>query len=427
MPARASRSLGSTSGEAIPLSHFPVSLDRAASTPPVPRGRAVALRACLLGGFAAVSLAVAGCGRHSPRGGPPQGPAAVSVMTLQAQPVTLTTELPGRTTPYETSDVRPQVTGIIIKRLFAEGAVVHAGQPLYQIDPAPYQAAYDQAKAQLASAQAQVATAKLKAERYADLAKIMAVSQQDADDAKAAYGQAAAAILQQKAAVEAARINLGYTRITAPITGRIGVSAVTVGALVTAGQASALSTIQRLDPIYVDLTQSAVDHLKLMDELGRLGPGEGPPKGATVTVQLGDGLDYPEPGKLQFTDVTVDQFTGSVTLRAVFPNPKGVLLPGLYVRARLVEGVDPKGLLVPQSAVARDEKGRPTALVVDGRGKAELRLLTLGGAIGNQWRVSGGLAPGDRLIIEGGQNARPGAEVRIVPASPSIPAAGGAG
>ncbi|MDE2355683.1 MAG: efflux RND transporter periplasmic adaptor subunit [Alphaproteobacteria bacterium] len=375
----------------------------------------------------AASLLVSGCGRSHAMGPPPQGPAAVSVITLAAQPVTLTAELPGRTSPFETSDVRPQVNGIIVKRLFTEGDLVHAGQPLYQIDPAPYQAAYDQARAQLASAQAAVTTAKLKAERYDELVKIKAVSQQDADDAKAAYGQAAAAILQQKAAVEAAKINLGYTRITAPITGRIGVSAVTVGALVTSGQATALATIQRLDPIYVDLTQSAVDHLRLMDDLAKLGPGGGPPKGAAVRIQLGDGIDYPLEGKLQFTDVTVDQTTGSVTLRAVFPNPKGVLLPGLYVRARLVEGVDPHGLLAPQSAVSRDEKGRPTALVVDAQLRAQLRLLTLGGAIGNQWRVTSGLEPGDRLITEGAQNVRPGASVRIVPPSSSLPAVGGAG
>jgi membrane fusion protein (multidrug efflux system) len=367
-------------------------------------------------------LVLAGCGAKPPGGPPNMGPAAVSVITVETQPVTLTADLPGRTMPFLVSDVRPQVAGIIQKRLFVEGALVRAGQPLYQIDPAPYQAAYDQAKAQLASAEAQVATAKLKAERYGDLVKIKAVSQQDADDAKAAYGQAAAAVLQQKAAVETARINLGYTRITAPISGRIGVSAATPGALVTTGQTTALSTIQTLNPIYVDLTQSAVDHLKLMDELSRLGPGGGPPKGAAVRLQLGDGLDYPEAGHLEFTDITVDQTTGSVTLRARFENPKGVLLPGLYVRAHLIEGVDPAGILVPQTAVSRDEKGRPTALVVDGSGKAQLRLLTLAGTVGAAWRVTSGLSPGDRLIVEGGQNAKPGAPVRIVPASAAAPA-----
>ena len=346
------------------------------------------------------------------------GPAAVSVITVAPQPVTLTAELPGRTTPFQVSEVRPQVSGIIKARLFTEGAMVQAGQPLYQIDPAPYRAAYDQAKAQLASAQASVATARLKAERYGDLVKIKAVSQQETDDAKAAYGQASAAVLEQQAAVEAARINLGYTRITAPISGRIGVSAATPGALVVTGQTTALSTIQKLDPIFVDLSQSAVDHLKLMQELGRSGAGGGPAKGAAVHLQLGDGTAYPLEGRLQFTDITVDQTTGSVTLRAVFANPNGILLPGLYVRATLIEGVDPAGILAPQDAVGRDEKGRPTAMVVDGGGRAQLRLLTLAGAVGNQWRVTNGLTPGDRLIIEGGQNAKPGAPVRIVPASP---------
>jgi len=347
------------------------------------------------------------------------GPAAVSVITIEPQPVTLTAELPGRTTALEVADVRPQVSGIIQKRLFVEGSMVRAGQPLYQIDPRPYRAALDQALAQLASAQANLVTARLKSERYADLVKIKAVSQQDADDARAAFGQAAAAVQQQQAAVESARINLGYTTITAPISGRIGVSTATAGALATSGQTNALSTIQTLDPIYVDLTQSAVDHLKLFQDLSRVGPDGGPPKGAPVRAQLVDGQDYPTPGRLQFSDITVDQTTGSVTLRAQFANPKGVLLPGMYVRAKLIEGVDPAGILAPQAAVGRDEKGRPTALVVDGAGKAELRVLEVAGAIGNQWRVTKGLSPGDRLITVGGQNAKPGAPVRVVPASPA--------
>jgi membrane fusion protein (multidrug efflux system) len=345
------------------------------------------------------------------------------VITLEPQSVTLMAELPGRTNPYQIADVRPQVNGIIKTRLFVEGSIVRAGQPLYQIDPAPYRAALDQATAQLASARAALVTAKLKTERYAELVKIKAVSQQDADDSEAAYRQDAAAVLQQEAAVESARINLGYTRITAPITGRIGVSTITQGALVTSGQATALSTIQKLDPIYVDVTQSATDHLRLMDELRRLGPAGGPPKGAPVRAQLVDASEYPLQGRLQFTDVTVDQNTGSVTLRAVFPNPRNVLLPGMYVRAHVIEGVDPAGILVPQQAVDRDEKGRPTALIVDGAGRAQLRLLQLGGAVGNQWRVTAGLTPGDRLIVAGGFNAKPGAPVRIVPAA-SQPAPG---
>ncbi len=365
-----------------------------------------------------LALSLVACGPRGPKGPPPVGPTPVSVVVVEPQPVTLTADLPGRTSPFQVADVRPQVNGIIQARLFTEGAIVRAGQPLYQIDPAPYRAALDQAKAQLASAQAALVTARLKAERYADLVKIKAVSQQDADDARAASGEAQAAVQQQQAAVETAQINLGYTRITAPISGRIGVSAITQGALVTSGQATALATIQKLDPIYVDLTQSAADHLRLFQDLARLGPDGGPPKGAAVHAQLVSGVDYPIDGKLQFSDITVDQVTGSVTLRAVFANPKGVLLPGMYVRARLVEGIDPAGILVPQQAVGRDEKGRPTALVVDGSDHAQLRVLEVAGAVGSSWRVTKGLAPGDRLIVVGGQNARPGAPVRVVPATP---------
>jgi membrane fusion protein, multidrug efflux system len=346
------------------------------------------------------------------------GPAVVRVITIQTQPVTLTTVLPGRTNALEVADVRPQVNGIIKERLFTEGDIVHAGQVLYQIDPAPYQAAYDQAKAQLASAQALVVTAKFKAERYADLAKIKAVSQQDSDDSKAAYLQDAAAVLQQQAALETAKINLGYTRITAPITGRIGVSTITKGALAVNGQTNALSTIQRLDPIYVDLTQSATEHLKLAEDLSRISAVGGPPRGAVVRAELVDGRPYPLEGRLLFSDVTVDQSTGSVTLRARFPNPNSVLLPGMYVRATVVEGVDPKGILVPQSAVGRDEKGRPTVLIVDGAGKAQLRLLEVAGSIGPNWRVTSGLSPGDRVIVSGSQDAKPGAPVKIAASGP---------
>ncbi|HEX4740237.1 MAG TPA: efflux RND transporter periplasmic adaptor subunit [Caulobacteraceae bacterium] len=371
--------------------------------------------------FAAVAAVTAvgltGCGASRPKG-PPMGPAVVQVFTVQTRPVTLTTELPGRTNALEVADVRPQVNGIIKARLFTEGAVVHAGQVLYQIDPAPYQAAYDQAKAQLASAQALVVTARFKTERYAELAKIKAVSQQDADDAEAAYRQDAAAVLQQQAALETARINLGYTRIIAPITGRIGTSAITKGALAVNGQTTALSTVQRLDPIYVDLTQSATEHLRLAEDLARIGPAGGPPRGAVVRAQLVDGRPYPLEGRLLFSDVTVDQSTGSVTLRARFPNPNSVLLPGMYVRATVVEGVDPKGILVPQSAVARDEKGRPTVLIVDSAGKAQLRLLQIAGALGPNWRVISGLSAGDRVIASGGQDAKPGAPVRIAATVP---------
>jgi membrane fusion protein (multidrug efflux system) len=345
----------------------------------------------------------------------------VSVVTIEAQPVTLEADLPGRTTPYQTSDVRPQVNGIIQARLFKEGSNVRAGQVLYRIDPAPYQAAYDQAAGQLASARASLVTARLKSDRYADMVKINAVSHQDADDAKAAADEAAASVQQQVAAVESARINLNYTRVTAPISGRIGVSSFTQGALVSNAQASALATIQKLDPIYVDVTQTAIELLKLKDDLARGGGAAS----AAVRLQLGDGRAYPVPGRLEFTDVTVDQTTGSVTLRAIFPNPKAVLLPGMYVRARVTEGVDPAGILAPQQAVTWDEKGRPIAMVVDPQGRAQARILEVAGAVGNQWRVTDGLRPGDRLIVEGGANAKPGAPVKVVPpqAVPPVSAA----
>ncbi|MEO8927095.1 MAG: efflux RND transporter periplasmic adaptor subunit [Caulobacteraceae bacterium] len=367
-------------------------------------------------------LGLQGCGAHKPGGMPDRGPPEVGVVTLQAAPVTLTTELPGRTSPFEISDVRPQIGGIVKARPFQEGSLVRAGQVLYRIDPATYRAAYDQAKAQLASAVANVTTTQAKAERYAGLVKINAVSKQDYDDAEALYKQAAASVAQQKAAVESARINLAYTTVTAPISGRIGASAVTVGALVTADQATALTTIQRLDPIYVDLTQSAGAVVRLRQEMAAGQVSAGGPAGLAVRLKLEDGTDYGPAGRLQFTDVTVDQTTGAVTLRAVFPNPGGLLLPGLYVRATVVEGVQASGLLAPQQGVAHDEKGAPTALVVDGAGHAQLRMLKVARAVGNQWLVTSGLAPGDRLIVEGLQNAKPGQAVRAVPAG-SAPAA----
>jgi membrane fusion protein (multidrug efflux system) len=358
---------------------------------------------------------LAACAPHPQPKMPAPG---VSVLTLKAQSVELGADLPGRTSPYETSDVRPQVNGIIKARLFKEGANVRAGQILYQIDPAPYRATYDQAVAQLANAKAAVVTARLKAERYADLVKINAVSHQDADDAQAAYGEAAATVQQQAAAVETARINLAYTRVTAPISGRIGTSAFTVGALVTNGQTSALNTIQRLDPIYVDVTQSAAELVALRRDMARGGV-----SAPTAAVRLDlDGAPYPIEGRLQFQDVTVDQTTGSVTLRAIFPNPKGVLLPGMYVRAHLVEGIDTSGILAPQEAVTRDEKGQATALVAGPDGRAEARVLQVGEVVGHQWRVVSGLKAGDRLIVEGAANAKPGQPVRVLSAKTQTPA-----
>jgi membrane fusion protein (multidrug efflux system) len=365
--------------------------------------------------LAALGLAACG-GKPKP---PPPPPPAVSVVTIEAQPVTLESDLPGRTSPYETSDVRPQVNGIIKARLFKEGSNVRAGQVLYIIDPAPYRATYDQAVAQLANAKASLITAKLKAERYADMVKINAVSHQDADDARAVADEDAATVQQEAAAVESARINLAYTRVTAPISGRIGTSSFTVGALVTNGQTNALTTIQRLDPIYVDVAQTAVELLALKDDMARAsGKGAVTPSVA-VRLQLGDGRTYALGGRLQFTDVTVDQTTGSVTLRAIFPNPNAVLLPGMYVRAEVVEGVDPLGILAPQQAVTRDEKGQATAMVVDSQNRAQARILTVAGAVGSQWRVTDGLKAGDRLIVVGGDNAKPGAPVKVVADQPS--------
>jgi len=362
-----------------------------------------------VGGLFLGGLALTACEAQSGRP-PPRGPPDVTIQTVSAAAVEQTAELPGRTSPFETSDVRPQVAGIIIDRPFVEGADVRAGQTLYVIDPAPYRAALDQAKALQASAEANLATARAKADRYTDLVKINAVSRQDFDDADAAARQAAAGVQQQKAAVEAAAINLAYTRVVAPISGRIGRSVFTKGALVTAGQASALTTIQRLDPIYVDVNQSAADVLKLRQTLSDRRSGD---SGAKVRLKLDDGSTYAEEGRLEFTDVTVDPATGTVTLRAVFPNPRELLLPGLFVRAVVVEGVDKTAILAPQTAISRDEKGRPVAMLVDAAGRARPSILTTAGTIGDNWLVTSGLAPGDRLIVEGLQAVKPGASVHI--------------
>jgi membrane fusion protein (multidrug efflux system) len=366
--------------------------------------------------FCAV-LALAACGPSGPSG--PPAP-EVGVVIIRPQQATLTTDLPGRTTPYAVSDVRPQVSGILKARLFTEGSVVRAGQPLYQIDPAPYQAAYDNAKAVLAGAEAAETTAKLKADRYTALQKQSAIAPQDYNDAVAAYKQAVATVQQDKALLETARINLGYTRIIAPITGRIGASSVTQGALVTADQTTALATIQTLDPIYVDINQSSSELLALENEVSEGQISRKGPLSARVTLQLDDGRAYPLDGTLQFSDVTVDPTTGAVLLRAIFPNPSGVLLPGMYVRATVVEGVNPKAILAPQQAVSRNEKGQPTAIIVDKNGIARLRVLTVARVVGANWLVTSGLAPGDRVVTEGLLKARPDQPVHAVPAgSPS--------
>ena len=366
---------------------------------------------------AAAVFAFAGlCGCHKAPPPPSRGPPTVGVVTVQTQSVALTTELPGRTSPYATSDVRPQVNGLIKARLFEEGSEVHAGQVLYQIDPAPYQASYDQAKGTLANAQANLTTTKLKAERYADLVKINAVAKQDYDDADAAYKQALATVEQDRASLESAAINLGYTKVRAPISGRIGRSDFTAGALATSGQTNALATITALDPIYVDVTQSSDDLLKLKQRLAKGLIDSAGAQSAEVRLKLADDTVYPEAGRLRFSEVVVDQTTGSVTLRATFPNPHGALLPGMYVREELTQARDPNGILAPQQGISRDPKGQASAMVVGPDGKVQPRMLTLDQAVGNDWLVTSGLKPGDRLIVQGLLNLRPGTAVKAVPA-----------
>jgi len=365
----------------------------------------------VLAGF----LILAGCGQQATSGSQKGGPPEVAVVVVQPERVAITTELPGRTSAYLVAEVRPQVGGIIQKRLFNEGGNVKAGSVLYQIDPATYQAAYASAKAALARAEANLTTTRLRAERYKELVAIKAVSQQDYDDITAVLKQSEADIETGKAAVETARINLAYTRVTAPISGRIGKSSVTAGALVTASQGSALATIQQLDPVYVDVTQSSANLLRLQQnmasgKLKRNGAGQ-----AKVKLILEDDTKYPLEGTIQFRDVTVDQTTGSVILRVVFPNPKSVLLPGMFVRAVVEEGVNQKAILVLQQAVSLDPKGNPVALIADAEGKVQQRTLVLDRAIGDRWLVSSGLAPGDRVIVEGVQKAKPGASVNVVP------------
>jgi membrane fusion protein (multidrug efflux system) len=370
----------------------------------------------LFTGILVGSLMLTACGKKNGAGGPMQsGPPEVSVMVVKPERVALTMELAGRTSAYLVAEVRPQVGGIIQKRLFTEGADVKAGEVLYQIDPAMYQAAYASAKANLSRSEANIISVRLKAERYKELVDINAVSRQDYDDTAAALKQAEAEIEGGKAALEIARINLAYTSVTAPISGRISRSSVTVGALVSASQATSLATIQQLDQVYVDVTQSSAEMILLKQALasGRLksaGAGQ-----SRVKLLLENGAPYPLEGALKFSEVTVDQSTGSITLRTVFPNPKHTLLPGMYVRAIIEEGVNDQAILVPQQGVTRDGKGDPTALVVDGSDKVELRVLKLERSIGDKWLVSGGLKAGDRVILEGLQKVRPGSPVKVAP------------
>jgi membrane fusion protein (multidrug efflux system) len=366
------------------------------------------------------ALAAAGC-KSSAAKAAPAGPVEVGVVKIEPTSVTLTRELPGRTSAFRIAEVRARVNGIVLRRLFTEGADVKEGQPLFAIDPAPYRAALEGAKAQLARSQAQLANAKLVADRDADLVKDNAVSKQEYDTSMAALRATEADVAAGKAAVDVARINLGYTTVTSPVSGRIGRSMVTEGAYVQQGQATLLAVVQQLDPMYVDVTQASVDLLRLRQDLdaGRLQ--KAGRDQAKVKLVLEDGREYPVPGALQFTDVTVDPSTGSVALRALFPNPKRGLMPGMFVRALLEQGVNPEALLVPQQAVSRDQKGLPFALVVGPDHKVERRPIVTDRVVGDAWLVSSGLKAGEEVIVDGLQKVRPGIEVTPVAAAPGTP------
>jgi len=364
----------------------------------------------------AAAILAAGCDRK-PADQPPPPIPRVSTVTVQSEKIVLTSELPGRTSPYRIAEIRPRVNGLIQKRLFTEGSDVEAGQVLYQIDPAPFRAALANAQAALARAEANLPSAQARADRFEQLVAENAVSRQDYDDAVAALTAAKADVEYWKAMVETADINLEYTSITAPISGRIGRSGVTDGAIVTAYQPMPLATIQQLDPIYADMPQSTTELLRLQHRLeeGLFGQGNEEDGRNKVTLIQEDGTPYPLEGTLQFSDVTVDPTTGSVTLRAIFPNPDGVLLPGMFIKAVIREGISEEAILIPQQGVSRDPKGNPYALIVDAENKAAIRPLTLDRAIGDKWLVAEGLEPGDQLIVEGLLMLRPGMEVQAAP------------
>lgn len=379
----------------------------------------MARRETILAPFAtAVLLFLFGCEKPAggPAAGPPGGmpPQEVGVVTLSPQHAEIVTELPGRTAACRIAEVRPQVSGIILKRMFTEGAEVKLGEQLYQINPATYQTAYDSAKASVAKAEAAAHVAELLMDRRKKLATTKVISQQDYDDSYAVMRQAEADIAARNAALEEARINLEYTKVLSPIAGFIGRSMVTEGALVTSGQAGALATVQQLDPIFVDITQSSSQLLRMQRELASGQLKNAKSGEASTRLVFEDGTRYSEPGTLQFSEVSVDPGTDSVTLRAVFPNPRRELLPGMFVRAIVSEGVKEDAILAPQKGVTRNVRGEPTALVVGEGNKVELRVLKTDRAIGDKWLVTEGLKPGDRLIVEGLQKTAPGAEVRPV-------------
>ncbi len=358
------------------------------------------------------SLVLIGCNDKDAAQAHAQQAPEVGIVTLKAAPLNITTDLPGRTSAFRVAEVRPQVSGIILKRNYVEGSDVTAGTSLYQIDPATYQAAYDSAKGDLAKAQAAAEIARLTVNRYKPLLGTNYISKQEYDQAVSSSMQANATVLAAKAAVETARINLAYTQVTSPISGRTGKSSVTEGALVTSGQATAMTTVQQLDPMYVDVTQSSDEFLRLKKELadGTLKQENGKAK---VRLLLENGVEYAQTGTLEFSGVTVDETTGSITIRAIFPNPNEALLPGMFVRARLDEGVRPDALLVPQQGVTRNPRGEATAMVVGADDKVEMRTLVANQAIGNKWLVTEGLKAGDRLIVSGLQKIRPGVQEKV--------------
>lgn len=355
----------------------------------------------------AMALVLTACGKQAAQ--PPAGPPSVSYVTVAEQSVTLTNVLPGRTSAYETSEVRPQVNGLIEARLFTEGDIVRKGQPLYRIDAAPYREQVASAQAALARAKAAIASSAALARRYGELVKINAIAKQDYENAETSAAQTRADVAAQLAALRNAQIDLSRTTVRAPITGRIGRSTYTTGALVTASQSDPLATIQRIDPIYVDIQQSSNDLLNLRQQIlnGQLARDSD----AHVKLQLENGTTYGPDGRLRFTDVTVDPNTGSQAIRALFPNPDGLLLPGMYVRAQLAEGTQYKAILVPQRAVSRDERGNATVLIVGANNKVEVRILKTDRTIGDNWLVTGGVKPGDKVVVEGGMMLRPGMTV----------------
>lgn len=364
-----------------------------------------------LSGFIVCSALLAGCDGSDNAQQGAQVP-QVTVFVVKSAPLAVTTELPGRTDAFRVAEVRPQVSGIILRRNFVEGSDVKAGDSLYQIDPASYQAAYDSAKGELVKAEAAANIAHLTVKRYVPLVGTQYVSRQEYDQAVANARQADASVTAAQAGVETARINLAYTKVSSPIRGRIGKSSVTEGALVTNGQASALATVQQLDPIYVDVTQSSNDFMQLKQSSLQKGDGT-----SSVQLLMENGQPYAEKGTLQFSDVTVDESTGSITLRAVFPNPKHMLLPGMFVRARIDEGVQPNAILVPQQGVTRTPRGDATVLVVNAKEQVETRSVVAHQAIGDRWLITNGLKEGDRVIISGLQKVHPGATVVATPDS----------